>query len=47
MPNFEDFIGLLFIAWGAIYIFNYVLAGFIAWFFNLENKHSIKISFPK
>lgn len=46
--NFNDFIGLLVIAWTFIYVFNYVIAAFAALFYDrFEDSHRLKIDFKQ
>lgn len=47
-PNFEDFIGLLLIAWVFIYLTNLIFASVLAAFYEwIQNDGGIKIRFPK
>ena len=47
-PNFEDFIGILFIGWVFTYFFNYMLAGVLSIFYYwVAGDRGIKIKFPK
>ena len=47
--NFNDFISVLFLGWFFIYIFNYIVAGFMSLFYNRfdEQANTIKIAFRK